>query len=170
MKVTNTYAQASVDEEGIDRFTELNSCLKPKWRFIMYRLSEDELTIFPSHCEPISDHNNEHKNLIDKLPDQDPCWIAYNFEYRVQNGGKRNKVAIINWVPDTLVRETLKESARIKMMAVTRNGTIKGALRGAVCFIQGNCPEDLTFTKLLSKIAKFEREPIDYEWIDQQFM
>ena len=164
MKVTNTQTSASVAEECIERFAELNKCINPKWRFILMKLNDNETSIIVDHCEPTNGTNTSAMdNLTKLLSDQHPMWIAYNFPYLVQGGGKRNKVAIIRWCPDTLTRETLKESARVKMHAVGCGGKVKAALKGAVCFIQANSPEEVSFDVVMEKVSRHEREPINYE-------
>lgn len=164
MRVSNQRESAVVQEEVIEKFRELNSCLRAKWRFIILRLSDDEREIILSHCSDASIKLLEsHKYLLSLLPDQNPAWILYNFPYCTEGGGKRNKIAIINWVPDSLIRETLKESARVKMHAVSETGNIKKAIKSFDCSIQANSPDDLSYENIFSKISKFERETIDLE-------
>ena|SRR3990167_1669409 len=164
MQVTNTQSTAELNEGCKVAFDELNSCLNPKYRFIVLSLSDDEQEIFVSHKQDINSSIVEaHNSLLSLLPDQNPSWVAYNFPYLTVGGGKRNKVAIINWVPDTLTRGSMKDSARVKMMAVCCNGKVKRELKGAVCFIQANCVDDLKYDLVLEKISRYEREPIDYE-------
>jgi len=131
----------------------------------MYKQTEDEQHILPVYNEPASnDIKESHEKLLSMLPEQDPCYFAYNFVYQVQGGGKRNKIAFIRWVPDDLTRESLKESARIKMLAVTNGGALKKSFKATDCSIQANSVEDLAYTKLLEAVSRFEREPINFDW------
>ena len=164
ISVTKTYPSAILTEECKERYDELNKCRSPRWRFFIMQKTEDETEIVVTYSEEASTPLLEaHENLLTHLPDQHPAWIAYNFPYKVITGGLRNKIAIINWCPDTLSRPTMKEAARIKMGSVTSSSLVKKTLEGAACFIQANAAEDLEFSVVLQRVSRFERDTIDYD-------
>ena len=161
--VTQTYACGELQEECVEHFAELNKCINPKWRWLSFKLTEDETKIVVDHAEPATNSLAEsHATLLANLPDQDPRWLVLNFPYMTTYGGRRNKVALVSWCPDTLTRQTMKESARIKMSAVTCFGTVKKAFKGADCSIQANDIEDLSWSAVLAKVSRFERDAVDF--------
>jgi len=126
------------------------------------KLNEDESAIVLEHSESVDVKNvDAMNNLRSKLSDQHPMWAMYNFPYVVAGGGKRNKTAMIRWCPDTLTRDSFKESARVKMIAVTCGSAIKKQLKGSDCNIQANSLDEITFDEVLTQVSRHEREEID---------
>lgn len=162
--VTQTYACGEVQEECVEHYAELNKCINPKWRWLSLKLTKDETQIVVEHAEPASTSlADSHAALLALLPEQEPRWLVLNFPYRTTSGGRRNKIALVSWCPDTLTRPTMKESARIKMSAVTCFGSVKRACKGADCSIQANDLEDLSWSAVLAKVSRFERDAVDFE-------
>lgn len=152
---------ATVNEECIERYNELNKGLAPHWRLILFKLNEEESEIEVDHCCDINSTEEEiHKVLSERLSSQSPAWIAMRISFNVQSGGRRDKTTLISWIPDTIKRETMKEATRVKMMALGCTSALKKELKGVVCFVESNSHDELDFDYLLQKAAKHEREPV----------
>ena len=118
-----------------------------KYVYIIYKLNESGTEIV---IDEKVDYSELYSSMIEKLPSQEPRWIAANIRYKLKNGGERSKVAIITWVPDTITRATLKESARVKMMALNYSGMLKKACKGWQYQIQANCIDLATLSNKLA--------------------
>merc|ERR1711963_97405 len=87
-----------------------------------------------------------YQNMVEALADFDnPKWCILNFNYKCIDGGLRNKVVLIHWVYDQLKRDTLKESARVKMLSLGTLGILKNYFKGCVCFIEANDIDELQY-------------------------
>lgn len=156
----------TVRTDCVERYSELNRGVSPLWRYVLYKLNEDETEIIVDHCCPMSSTEEEIVKLWkEKISGQHPCWIVMTISFLVSNGGKRDKTTLISWIPDTIHRETLKESAKVKMMSLGCSGALKKALKGVVCYVESNTPDELSFDYLLTKASKHEREPVDFKMI-----
>jgi len=68
---------------------------------------------------------------------------------------------LISWVPDTLTRETHKESIRVKMLGVGIGGKLRAdACRGATVFIQANSFEQVTLSEVIARATKNELDRV----------
>ena len=102
---------------------------------------------------------NKFETLFDS---QHIAWAAVNFPYKTLNGGLRNKLLFATWVPDTLRRDTFKETIRLKSSAVFFGESLKkAAVTDGAKHYQANHPSDLEVAAVLSKVAEFERDPVD---------
>jgi len=132
-------------------------------RAIIFKLTDDESEIVIAGTLNI---NEDYSNFISQFPDNDIRWAVLDFPYRTTNGGERSKLTLITWVPDTLVRENHKETARVKSNGVMMVGPFH-ELEGIQCKYQANDYDSLDRKNVLSKVAKFERDTIDRGSIDQ---
>ena len=157
---------ARVNEECIERFNELNRGISPQWRLIIFKLNEEESEIIVDHCCDIKSSKDEILNVLaERISNQSPCWMTMKISYETKDGGKRDKTTMISWIPDTIRRDTLKEAARVKMVALGCASTLKKGLKGVSCFIEANSIYELDFDYLLEKASKHERESIVYQML-----
>ena len=159
--VSNTNNLFEISKEVSERFKEINKGKNQLWRWILIKENENKNELSVIECCPYSTplfESNEKLNLL--LDDQNPSWIIYSVPYLTINGGKREKLIQINWIPDSIKRETFKESAKVKMHAVAQSGKIKKIVEGVPFMYQANSRNDLEFDLLLSKVSRFERDPI----------
>jgi len=130
------------------------------------KLSNDEKEVVVDFACP-RNQTQWHNTMKEKLDPQQICWIVVDFAYKTEGGGNRNKVVFISWCPDTIVRETLKQSAAVKSNSVFIGGKLKNLFRDRIAgAMQANCMEDLEAVSLLQKVSKFEKEKIDSSFLD----
>ena len=164
--MSNLLHTPTVNDECHERFVELNRGINPMWRLIIYKLNKEETEVIVDHCCDYTSTEEDVKRVLEeRISPQNPAWIAMTISFYVENGGRRDKTVFITWIPDTIERETLKESARVKMMSLSCSGALKKVLKGVVCFIESNTPDELSFDYLLQKASKNEREPVVFKMV-----
>ena len=120
---------------------------------ILFILNEEESEIMVENCCDIKSTKDEVLNTLnERISTQFPCWIAMRISFETESGGKRDKTAI-SWIPDTIQRDTLKEAARVKMVALGCASALKKELKGVSCFIQSNSLDELDFSYQLEKAS-----------------
>ena len=82
-----------VDDLCITQFQDLK--LKKKYRYIVYRLSDDCTQIIVDKAVEKCDDYDEFVER--ELPEDDCRYAIYDFEFTVPDGGVRNKICFINW-------------------------------------------------------------------------
>jgi cofilin len=144
------------DEECMQRYEEMKS--GSAWRAVVFRLTNDEFMIVVDQTIPASAPFSEFRA---SFPDQDIRWALVDFPYRTTSGGIRSKLTFITWVPDTLRRETFRESVRVKSTGVIMSGVLLRDMRAVVCKMQANDQDDLAPRTMLDKVSKFDRDTVD---------
>lgn len=78
----------------------------------------------------------------------DECkYIAYDFEYVAKDGGNRNKLLFIAWVPDTC-------KIKDKMLYASSKDALKKKLNGYHIEVQANSKDELDHAAVLEKVLR----------------
>eukprot|EP01095_Lingulamoeba_sp_RSL-Kostka_P016940 TRINITY_DN854_c3_g1_i1.p1 TRINITY_DN854_c3_g1~~TRINITY_DN854_c3_g1_i1.p1 ORF type:complete len:164 (-),score=54.28 TRINITY_DN854_c3_g1_i1:6-497(-) len=159
------YDTPDFNEEIYERYCELQH-YKAKWRHIIIGLTDDETEVV---VQDLGKTNEALFNdMVERISDpQNPKWSIFNYNYKCIDGGKRSKVVLIHWCPNSLTRDTLKESARVKMMSLQVLSMIKKRCKGVVCFVEADSIEELSRDYIMEKVSRNEREAIDYSYIEE---
>ena len=147
-----------------EHFEQMKS-YKPVYRFVSYHWDQSTNQV-GVHKAGLTGQAS-YQDFLETFPANDPAWCSLNFQYRTKDGGKRNKLVFVHWCPNDLVRDTLKESAYVKMMSLSCMGALKKQLDGTVCFVQADDLEGVQYETILEKVSRHEREPIDYDWREE---
>jgi cofilin len=81
-----------VDELCINAFQELK--LKKKFRYILYKLSEDNKTII---IEKQAEPSTPYDTFLQDLPKDDCRYAIYDFQYELPGEGVRSKICFFAW-------------------------------------------------------------------------
>ena len=81
--------------------------------------------------------------------------------YKTKQGADRSRVVMITWSPDSLQRETHRETARAKSNAQTHVGALKTACKGVTCFVEAHDFDDLALENLFTRASLRDREEPD---------
>lgn len=88
------FIQASgvaVNSICLDTFQRLK--LKKDLKYIIFSLNKDNTEIVVHKESAESDYDK----FLEDLPDDEPRWAVYDFEYEAEGGGKRNKLVFFSW-------------------------------------------------------------------------
>ena len=94
------------------------------------------------------------------LPDQDVVYLFLRCRYATDSGATRKKIVFVPWIPDSIVRPTLKESAALKFHGVTDAGRVQGACNFRGIRIGANRADDLSLDIVRAKLLKGERDAL----------
>jgi len=133
---------------------------------VVYKLSDDE-------TEFQVDRTLSRRSAYSAVPRLFPAdhirWCALNVRFTC-GGGQRSKLVWLSWSPDTLQRPSMRESARLKMAAITAAAPFLASPRvgkGTFSLItQANCTDDLALDTIVRRVSRHEREPVDPQSIE----
>lgn len=132
----------AVSDECINAYQDL---MKRKLKYVVYGLNPKFTEIVTLSTSTEADYDN----FLKEFPNNECRWAVYDFEYEVEDGGKRNKVVFYYWSPsDSPVKQRMVYSAS--------NNTLKGRL-GIAVEIQGNDEGDLEYVNVLEKAKRGTR-------------
>lgn len=80
-----------VNDECIHNFNEVK--LGKKYKYVIFRLSDDNREIIVDHKEPKATWDEFRK----ALPLNEPRYAIYDIEYSLGESGERKKVILISW-------------------------------------------------------------------------
>jgi len=106
-----------------------------------------------------------YNSIIESLPDNDTRWLLINIKYRTMDGGERTKLTFVAWIPDSIRRVSLKESARVKTNGLFYSQCLKPLFPNVICFITANDFDDMKLDAIIQKASKYERERVNYNSI-----
>ncbi|KAI9699445.1 MAG: cofilin [Candelina mexicana] len=149
----------SVAPECITAFNELK--LGKASKYIIFKLSDDYKEIVIEEKGTDDNYDVFQQKLIDaktmskpgKPGNQGkegpgPRYAVYDVEYDLPNGeGKRNKIALITWVPE--------DAPQIPRMTYpSSKESLKRALNGVAEDIQANDVGQLAYSEILNKVSR----------------
>ena len=126
-------------------------------RWAVFRHLEKERTISLEH----SSTEGPLSAMVAKLPADDYRWALVNVQFETTGGGKRSKMTLVTWVPDSIARGSARETVKAKSLGVMYTKLLKKEMDGVVCFIQANDYDDISEQEVLERVSKFERDPVN---------
>jgi len=117
--------------------------LNKNHKFITFKLSKDNTEIIVDQTSESSDYGD----FIESLPEDEPRWAVYDFNYELEEGGARNKLVFVSWSPD---------GARVKakMVYASSREALRRALDGIAAEIQATEYIEITYETVLEKVSK----------------
>ena len=116
--------------------------LRKKYRFIIYKLNEDNTSIV---IEKKVESCEKYEEFLEQLPENDCRYAVYDFEFEKSPGeGIRNKICFIVWVPDT-------SKVRQKMLYASSKDAIRKKLAGIATEIQATDMSEVSHDSVLEK-------------------
>lgn len=116
--------------------------LRKKFRYIIYKLNEDNTSIV---IEKKAESCDKYEEFLSELPEDDCRYAVYDFEFEKSPGeGIRNKICFIVWVPDT-------SKVRQKMLYASSKDAIRKKLAGVATEIQATDMSEVSFDSVLEK-------------------
>jgi len=126
----------------VTTFEELK--LKKNLSYIIYKLSNDKKTI---EVETTST-DQAYETFIAALPESDCRYAVYDFQYEIDpTEGKRNKIVLYTWSPDTA-------PIRSKMVYASSKDALRRSLNGIGAEVQGTDFSEVAYQTILEKVAK----------------
>merc|ERR1711964_1741 len=114
-------------------------------------MTEDESEIV---VDKLGEKGTKYEEFLKEFPDNEIRWAIVDVKYSTVDGGKRNKVAFITWVPDSLTRATFRETIRVKSNGVMFSSLLKKPCKGYTRVIQANDLDDLEERAVIEKVSR----------------
>ncbi|KZT09243.1 actin depolymerizing factor, partial [Laetiporus sulphureus 93-53] len=129
---------------GPDCMTAYQSLkLGKKIKYIIFTLNKDNTEIV---VEKQSESHNYEDFLAD-LPENEPRWAIYDFEYEKEGAGKRNKITFFSWSPDD-------SKIKQKMLFASSKDALRRSLVGVAAEIQGTDYSEVAYESVLDKVSR----------------
>jgi hypothetical protein len=150
------YAQtsrATVAQDCITAYNDLK--LAKKFKFIIYKLSDDYKEIVVEHTSTENDWEDFRSKLINAkaknragVEGKGPRYAVYDFQYDLASGdGTRNKITFLAWSPDDA-------GVQPKMIYASSKEALKRSLTGIAVELQANDPDDIEYDSVLKIVSK----------------
>ncbi|TFY52093.1 hypothetical protein EVJ58_g10203 [Rhodofomes roseus] len=130
-----------VSPECLETYQTLK--LGKKIKYIIYTLNPDNTQIV---VEKQSQSINYDDFLAD-LPENEPRWAVYDFEFEKEGAGKRNKITFFSWSPDD-------SKIKKKMLFASSKDALRRALVGIAAEIQGTDYSEVAYESVLDKVSR----------------
>lgn len=123
-----------------------------KYRFILYRISDDaksiniEKTVSPSEHKSARD---AYEAFRQGLPIDDCRYAVFDYEYEKAPGeGIRSKIVFVAWSPDVA-------KVKSKMLYASSKDALRKKLEGIATEVQATEPGEITYEAVLDKVRLF---------------
>ncbi|KAK3946308.1 cofilin [Diplogelasinospora grovesii] len=143
-----------VDPDCISDFNDLK--LSKKYKYIVYKLSDDNKTIVvEDKGSPSDDYDSFRDKLINATTKsksgavgKGPRYAVYDFDYQLSGGeGSRSKITFIAWSPDDA-------GIQAKMVYASSKEALKRSLNGLAAELQANDADDIEYDSVLKHVSK----------------
>jgi len=131
----------AVHDDCLQVFQELK--LKKKYKYIIYKLSEDQKEIVVDKTDEESDYDT----FINALPENEPRYAIYDFEYEKAGEGTRNKICFFAWTPDT-------SKIKQKMIYASSKDALRKKLVGIAVEVQCTDLDEVEHSSVLDKVSR----------------
>ncbi|CEG74210.1 Putative Cofilin [Rhizopus microsporus] len=131
----------SADNECIAKFNELK--LRKSFKYIIYKLSDDNKQIVIEKAV----ESGSYDNFLNDLPENEPRYAVYDFDYVKPEEGQRNKITFFSWSPDT-------SRIRDKMLYASSKDSLRRQLQGVAVEIQGTDASEVAYETVLEKAQR----------------
>ncbi|QDZ25306.1 actin-depolymerizing factor [Chloropicon primus] len=116
-------AGTPVDDACVLKFKDLKS--KRKYKYVTYKIDNDCIVVANEGAP-----NAGFDEFTEALPENDPRYAVFDFEWETKDGCKKSKIVFVTWVPDTA-------KIRNKMLYASSKDKFKRELDGIQVEIQG---------------------------------
>jgi len=130
-----------VNEECLTEFQQLK--LGKKSKYIIFKLSSDNKEIVVEKTSSSS----KYDDFLEDLPENEPRYAVYDFEYQKGDEGIRNKLCFFTWTPDTA-------KIKPKMLYASSKDALRKSLVGISTEIQGTDASEVAYETILDKASR----------------
>lgn len=129
----------TVEDSVVKAFQELKT---RKVNTVFYRLSDDLSTIVPDSAGTWT-----HDELLEKLPQAEPRFVAYDLTFTTSEGeGQKSKIVLISWCPEgTPIKQ--------RMVFASSYNTLRNTLDSAQIYVQATDLSDLEYDELIARAS-----------------
>ncbi|EPS97491.1 hypothetical protein FOMPIDRAFT_1024976 [Fomitopsis schrenkii] len=130
-----------VNPKCLEAYQQLK--LGKKIKYIVFTLSPDNTEIIVAK----QSESQNYDDFLADLPEAEPRWAVYDFEYEKEGAGKRNKITFFSWSPDD-------SKIKQKMLFASSKDAIRRSLVGIASEIQGTDYSEVAYESVLDKVSR----------------
>ncbi|KAG8927137.1 cofilin [Tulasnella sp. 419] len=130
-----------VNPECLEKYQELK--LGKKLKYIIFALNKTNTEIVVDKTS----QNADYDEFLESLPEDEPRYAVYDFEYDKGDEGKRNKIVFVSWSPDN---SRIKQ----KMVYSSSKEAIRRGLVGIGAEVQGTDTSEVGYDAVLEKVNR----------------
>ncbi|KAG8755048.1 cofilin [Serendipita sp. 396] len=142
------------DEECIQVYKNLKDRRKvdgETLKYVIYRLNKVGVNGWTIVVDKTSS-DPDYETFLGDLPEAEPRWAVYDFEYDLGDAGKRNKLIFVSWSPDA---PAVTQAARAqKMVFASSKDAFRRALDTFGTDIQANELDDISVENVLRRVTR----------------
>ncbi|KAI7854816.1 hypothetical protein BDC45DRAFT_507019 [Circinella umbellata] len=131
----------AVNSECLEVFQELK--LRKKYKYAIFKLSDNNSEIVVEKTAESADYDE----FLKQLPENEPRYAVYDFDYEKPGEGARNKITFYSWIPDT-------SKIRAKMLYASSKDALRRNLVGLAIEIQGTDYSEVDHEAILDKALR----------------
>lgn len=130
-----------VADDCVAAFNDLK--IGHKYRYCVMAINDkaDEVVVLEK-----ADTSADYDSLLAKLPEDDCRYVVFDYEFE-KDGGKRNKIVLISWAPDTA-------KIKSKMMYTGTQRSLKQKLVGIQVEVQATEQSEIAEESILEKVLR----------------
>lgn len=126
--------------------------LSRKYRYLVYRISDDAKQITIEKTASPSDHTSAraaYDAFVGELPKEDCRYAVFDYEYEKAPGeGMRSKIVFVAWSPDVA-------KVKSKMLYASSKDALRKKLEGIATEVQATEPGEIAYEAVLEKVKLF---------------
>ncbi|KAG2211334.1 hypothetical protein INT46_002032, partial [Mucor plumbeus] len=131
----------AVNEECLNLYQDLK--IGKKYKYIIFKLSDDNKEIVVEKKA----ESSEYDEFLGELPQDEPRYAVYDFDYEKPGEGKRSKITFYSWIPDT-------SKVRQKMLYASSKDALRRKLVGLAIEMQGTDASEVDYDAVLDKASR----------------
>ncbi|ORX52861.1 hypothetical protein DM01DRAFT_1323335 [Hesseltinella vesiculosa] len=131
----------AVNQECLEAFSSLK--LGHKYKYIIFKLSDDLKEIVVEKTV----ETGSYDDFLGDLPENEPRYAVYDFDYIKEGSGQRNKITFYSWIPDTA-------KVRQKMVYASSMDSLRRNFVGLAIEVQGTDASEVDYETVLEKASR----------------
>lgn len=129
----------AVEDSCLAAFRELTT---RRVNTVLYRLSDDLSAIVPDRKGTMT-----YEEFVEGLPENEPRYAVYDYEFATTDGRKNSKVVLFSWLPDST-------PIKHKMVYASSKSTLRTTLSTIAVEIQATDRSDLDREEVNARVIR----------------
>ena len=133
----------AVHDEVVAKYQELK--LGHQHKFVLFKLSDDLKEVVFERTSTAG--QDSYQDFVNSLPPNDCRYAVYDFAFKAEDGGDRNKILFVLWCPDSA-------KIKAKMIYTSTKDSIRKKLVGIGTEIQATDKAEISHDAVLEKCLR----------------
>jgi len=139
----------AISDTCVESYNSLK--LGHQFRYVTFKISDNLKEVVVDKTAPNTkgaDIKSEYENFVrTSLPAEECRYVVYDFEFKAEDGGDRNKIVFILWAPDNA-------KTKPKMLYTSSKDALRKKLVGIATEVQGTDLAEVDYSSVLEKCLR----------------